>query len=603
MMMRKKRYLLVATAVLIFLPSFLGYADTTGHVNAVKNDGKFISKDEVVYATLKSDGDLKEVYVVNTLDVTEAGDIHDFGEYDSVKNLTDLTELNQEGQTVQINAPEGKFYYQGNMKENSELPWDITVSYFLDGQKIEPSELAGKTGHLQINIETNPNQNVDLVFYENYLLQVSLQLLNTYSNIEATDGMIANAGKNKQISFTVMPGQEGTFGVEADVVDFEFQGINIAAVPSSLPIDTSEMDNMTDDMSKLSDAIGELNDGVSDLKDGVSQLNNGAVQLRDGSAQYKNGMNEMAGASSGMVSGSRSIGDALAMIRDSLSGDAPEMDLTSLNELPKGLTNLANGLTDTAKGLSTLQKNYSQAYRSLDNAIAGIPTHQLTDDERAGLYASGADSAVLDKLIASYTAAQKVKGTYSTAREAFQAVEPTLSQTSEAINGMSQTLTTIASNLSASLKESDMSGLGELQKGIAELATNYEKFHAGLVSYTDGVSQLSNSYNQLHSGIDGLASGTSKLNNGVSELHNGTNELYEETKNLPEQMQEEINEMIQEYDKSDFTPVSFVSPKNKKVYSVQFVIKTEGIQKEEQVTKKKEPEKEKGFWDLLLELF
>lgn len=87
--------------------------------------------------------------------------------------------------------------------------------------------------------------------------------------------MVANAGKNKQITFTVMPGQEEEFTVEAEVENFEFTGVDIAAVPSTLPIDTSEMESMTDDMSALSDAIKGLNDGVADLKSGVSQLNNG----------------------------------------------------------------------------------------------------------------------------------------------------------------------------------------------------------------------------------------------------------------------------------------------------------------------------------------
>jgi putative membrane protein len=33
------------------------------------------------------------------------------------------------------------------------------------------------------------------------------------------------------------------------------------------------------------------------------------------------------------------------------------------------------------------------------------------------------------------------------------------------------------------------------------------------------------------------------------------------------------------------------------------VIKTESIEKEEQETKKAKPKKEKGFWDLLMDLF
>ncbi|MBT2709042.1 hypothetical protein [Bacillus sp. ISL-47] len=598
--MRKKQILHASLAFMIFLPSFLSFS---AEAEAETAAGKVTSKDEVVYATLKSNGAPGDIYVVNTLEVARAGEILDYGEYSSVKNLTDLTELDQEGQTVRVNAPEGKFYYQGNMKDDSELPWDIKISYLLDGQKVTPSDLAGKRGHVEINIDTAANGNVDTVFYENYLLQVSIMLSNKYENIEAPGGMIANAGKNKQITFTVMPGQEEKLSVEADVEDFEFQGIEIAAVPSTLPIDTSEMGNMTDDMSVLSKAIGELNNGVADLKKGISQLDTGAAALRDGSEKYKNGMSQLDGSSSEIVNASRSIGNALGTISGSLSGDSAKMDLTSLSELPNGLTQLANGLSETANGLSALQENYSLAYRALDGAIKEIPAHQLTEEEIAGLYKSGADANVLDQLVESYSASQKVKGTYSSVKEAFEAVKPSLNQVSGSVGEMSGTLTSMANELAGSMKEMDVSALGELQKGLAALASNYGKFHSGLVSYTEGVSQLSASYHKLHSGIAELSGGTSELEKGVGQLHNGTDELYKETKDLPAQMQEEINEMIEEYDKSDFKPVSFVSSKNEKVSSVQFVIKTESIKKEEQEAKKEKPEKEKGFWELFLDLF
>lgn len=209
----------------------------------------------------------------------------------------------------------------------------------------------------------------------------------------------------------------------------------------------------------------------------------------------------------------------------------------------------------------------------------------------------------MDKLVESHKAAQKVKGTYASVKEAFAAVEPTLNQVSGSVNEMSGQLTSISNNLSASLKETDMSGFAQLQKGLSELSANYGDFHSGLVRYTEGVGQLSTSYRKLHSGIAELAGGTNELEGGVADLHSGTSELHMETKNLPDKMQEEINKMMAEYDKSDFKPVSFVSSKNEKVSSVQFVIKTESIEKEEQETKKAEPKKEKGFWDLLMDLF
>ncbi|MFC2949456.1 hypothetical protein [Virgibacillus sediminis] len=90
--------------------------------------------------------------------------------------------------------------------------------------------------------------------------------------------------------------------------------------------------------------------------------------------------------------------------------------------------------------------------------------------------------------------------------------------------------------------------------------------------------------------------GTSDLESGVAELHDGTQELAGSTSDLPEELEREIDEMVSEYDKSDFDPVSFVSSKNENVETVQFVIKTESIKQEE-------AEEEESFWDRLLDLF
>lgn len=598
--MMRKQLQYTTLAGMLVLPGFLGHASGAG----AETEGSVKSKDEVVYATLKANGELGPIYVVNTLDVAKAGEILDFGAYSSVKNLTDLSELDTEKEGVRLDASEkGKFFYQGNLPEGTELPWDVTVTYVLDGKKVGPAELAGKSGKLEVQIETSENEEAGSVFYENYLLQVSLMLPNTYQDIEAADGMIANAGKNKQITFTIMPGQEEKMTVAAEVKDFEFDGVQIAAVPSTLPIDTTGTEGMTEDMGQLSGAIKQLNDGVAELENGMSQLNDGAGQLRDGSSQYKNGMNQLHGSTAELVHASSSIQDALKKINAGLSGDAARVDLSELAELPTGLTQLADGLKETANGMAALKDNYAKAYGAMDGAIKEIPAQQLSEEEVAELYASGADPETVDKLVASYSAAQKVKGTYDQTGQAFAAVEPSLNQMEEAVRGMSGSLSSIAAELSASLKDTDLSGLAELQKGIAALSSNYSAFHSGLVSYTGGVSELSSSYGKLHTGLVELSEGTGELENGVGELQNGAAELFEETKDLPAQMQAEIDKMIQEYDKSDFKPVSFVSPKNEKVSSVQFVIKTESIKKEEQPTKLAEPEKKKGFWTLLKELF
>src|SRR5690625_3299669 len=80
-------------------------------------DGYIASKDEVVYATLRPSGNQKEIYVVNMLDITEAGVVEDYGNYTSIKNLTDLSDMTQTEDKITVDEREGKLYYQGNMEK------------------------------------------------------------------------------------------------------------------------------------------------------------------------------------------------------------------------------------------------------------------------------------------------------------------------------------------------------------------------------------------------------------------------------------------------------------------------------------------------------
>lgn len=606
MMRRLKKILLVLAAAILLLPSFLVTANATNDSNkqesTAQEKGEITAKDEVIYATLDSAGKSNEIYVVNTLDIAQAGMITDYGTYTSLRNLSDTQELNKQGDAVTFSASEGKFYYQGNIND-AALPWDITISYFLDGKEISPKELAGEDGHVTIRIETAINESVNPVFMENYLLQISVPL-NTeiFTNIKADDGMIANAGKDKQVTFTVMPENEAELEVEADAEGFELDGISFTGIPSSMSIDGIDVDGMTGDIQSLSDAIESINDGVRELHNGVSELNTGTSQLVDGSKQYQDGVKELANSSTNLVNGSKEIEDALTTLNRSLSS-TDEMDMSGLEGLVGGLYQLSDGLGEIANGLNELKTNYRDAYDALDQAINEIPEYQITNEEISALRESGADQEVINRLLATYEAAQKVKGTYSAVKPGFDAVGETLTGVNKSLSEMANQVDKMANGLSDSLEEDGMDGFSELQEGIAMLSANYKAFHSGLVEYTGGVIQIASAYNEVHSGMVELSEGTNELENGVGELHDGTNELSDSTSNLPEQMTEEIDEMMSDYDKSDFDPVSFVSSKNEKVNSVQFVFKTESIQQEEPDENNEPEEEKKGFWELFLDLF
>ncbi|MDF2907756.1 MAG: hypothetical protein K0R34_3077, partial [Herbinix sp.] len=73
------------------------------------------SKSEVVYAKLSTEGAVNAVYVVNHYEVVKGGNITDYGNYSSVKNLSESTPIAIEGDKITLQAEEGDFYYQGNM--------------------------------------------------------------------------------------------------------------------------------------------------------------------------------------------------------------------------------------------------------------------------------------------------------------------------------------------------------------------------------------------------------------------------------------------------------------------------------------------------------
>jgi len=607
-MMRTKRTFLLLMALILVLPSFLVQstsAESSNREEVPQQPGEFSSKDEVVYATLSPTGDQQEIYVVNIFDVVKAGKVDDYGPYTSLKNLTDLSEIVQKDEKVQFTAPKGKFYYQGNMK-NEPLPWDISISYKLNGKRVTPDELLGQNGHVELSIATSANEEIDPTFFENYLLQVAITLdPEKFENIGAPDAMVANAGKNKQITFTVMPEKEGDLSVEADVKDFELAGMEISAVPSSMSIDAPDIGEMTGEMESLSDAIGDIHNGVGQLKQGISQLNQGVAALRDGSAQYQNGMSEINKASSELVAASGQINDGIATINNGLHDNMNQLDLGDFEDLPISLADLAEGLNATLDGLALLRENYSSAFNNLDAAIKAIPDYEISQAqiEELSKNLSEEDRAVLGQLMETYANAAKAKETYNSVKASFAAVDARLKELDGAIAETEETLTSI-SNAIASFEDIDVvESISQLQSGMSEFADNYGQFHSGLVSYTNGVGQLSSSYNELHSGIEELSGGTSELENGASQLHNGTFTLYDATSNIPVEMQEEIDKLISEYDKSDFEAVSFVSPENDKINSVQFVIKTESIQKDEQDKDEAPKEEKKGFWARLKDLF
>ncbi|NLV86728.1 MAG: YhgE/Pip domain-containing protein, partial [Clostridiales bacterium] len=558
---------------------------------AVSEKAEIKAKDEVIYAILGCDGSVQDIYAVNSFALEKAGSITDYGDYTSVKNLTDTSILNQEGDAVTIQAEAESFYYQGNISE-TELPWIFDIEYFLNGAKITPEELGGKSGELEITIKSRQNTAVDPVFYENYMQQITVTLDSEKClDIEASGATLANAGKDKVIVFTVMPRVDADISLKAEVKDFTMTGIDISAMPFSMSVEIPDMSDMVSGFSGLANGISSLNQGVGSLTDGVAELQTGTAGLTKGSSDIKAGLFQLDNNSGQLLQASEQIGDALTQLASALNGSSSSggMDLGELPQLPIGLSQLADALDSMSAGLVELKNGFTPAYAALDNAIQSIPTASVSQEQIAALYAQTDPSlnGALDGLVTSYTSAQTVKGTYNQVKGAFDAVGSTIDTLSPSIATISVSLNEMANKINEALSGADMLvQLAQLSEGLTELDRNYAKFHNGLTDYMVGVGDLSSGYSDFHSGLSIFGGGIGELYGGAAKLYEGTKQLNYETAKLPDTIQSEIDGMLNSYTGSDFEVVSFTSEKNENTDLVQFVLKCKGIENPEEVKNK-----------------
>lgn len=112
-------------------------------------------KEEVVYAVLDAHGQVDGVYVVN---IFEGGDIQDYGNYTSVHALNTEDAISFQNGEVTFHSDAQRVYYQGDL-DTKDLPWVFTLTYQLDGKTVTAEELAGKTGHVVIQLDIRKNEN------------------------------------------------------------------------------------------------------------------------------------------------------------------------------------------------------------------------------------------------------------------------------------------------------------------------------------------------------------------------------------------------------------------------------------------------------------
>lgn len=576
------------------------------------------SKDEVVYGMLDGSGTFTHGYVVNHFVVESSGELIDFGNYDSVSNLSTTKALTAASDKVSAQVTEGDFYYQGNLSK-MELPWIISIEYKLNGAKIAPDQLAGKSGKLEIIVNTTQNTKADPVFFDNYLLQIQMILdAGTTRSLVANGATVASAGKDTQIAFMVMPGKDGNVALSAQVTNFEMPSIQISGLPFSMIFDVPNTDKILDDMSSLSDAIGALSEGTSELNKGMVQLQNGSSGLKHGSSEIKNALGQLDASAAQLSNASTKINAALEEIANQMS--AGSINPAQITQLVSALDQLAISLESSdaaspglAEGLLQIKGGLESSVTAMDGYMASLGivdspaiTALLSDGGYAGLSVQSRET--IQSLISTNTKAADVVGTWYGSggnrgvRAALTSAATGLDSSAEGASKISTQIGLLADGLES--YSGNIENLVKLAKYMDQLSQEYSTFDTGMNDYSKGMTLLSKNYESLDSGLKLYINGADSIQSGISSLHDGAVELYVNVEDLPQVMQDEIDSYLASYQASDFELKSFMSDKNIAIDRVQFIMVSDAIE----IPKAKEApvvEEDAGqsFWDRLAALF
>ena len=616
-------------------------------------------KEEVVYINLNADGTVKEIVVVNIFDLDKDGQIIDYGKYENLRNMTTTDKIDYSGETVTIDAKAGKLYYEGKLDSNV-MPWNIAIRYYMDGKEYKASDIAGKSGNLKITIDITENENCIGNFFEGYALQVSVTLgTDKCTNIKADGATVANVGKNKQLTYTILPNKGSDIEITAKAVDFEMSAIAINGLKLNLAIDIDDaliqekIDEIIGAVKDLDEGASVLNSGAKDLYDGTTLLKDKVGELYTGVGALNGGAAELSGGISSIVSKNKELLDgAYAAFQGLCTASETilnaELTKNSLPTVKLTPETYAVVLTELLKTMDA-EAVYNMAYnKALAEVTAQVEVQADT------LYAQVAAQAVLEQLIASgYTEQQAIAYLQTPEGQALVA------QTVAAMNDgqKQQIINTAVANLTpeqkAQIKAGAVASLTDKEKeqirngyieqtmkskevtdqitaavaaantaaaSVAELKgqlDNYSLFYEGLKSYTSAVSDAASGANTLKINMDTLYTnvgmlktsvgdlndGVKALLDGTTELKEGTGEFVKETDGIENEVSGEIDKMITDATGSDVEITSFVSEKNTNVDSVQFVIQTEAIEIAESVEVEPVVEEKLNFWQKLLRLF
>ena len=166
-----------------------------------KDSSSSVSKEETVYVNADASGNPEQITVSSWL--KNAGlqsSVEDQSDLTNIKNVKGDETFSEDGNSLTWSTDGSDIYYQG--QSDKELPVSVKFTYILDGQEMQPQDLAGKSGHLQIKIQYTNNEKKsakvdgkeETVYSPFVMLTALIMPEDTFSNVTIDNGKVLSDG-------------------------------------------------------------------------------------------------------------------------------------------------------------------------------------------------------------------------------------------------------------------------------------------------------------------------------------------------------------------------------------------------------------------------
>ncbi|MCI5773979.1 MAG: hypothetical protein MR210_05390 [Erysipelotrichaceae bacterium] len=467
-----------------------------------------VKKDETVYVKIDGEGHKQEVIVSDLLqNVQGLKNVDDISNLQQIANVKGNESFAQDDQALQWQVDKQDICYQGTTDQ--QLPVALSITYELDGKKMDLQELKGKSGHLKVTYHYE-NSLANTKDYVPFVMVTSIMADEQhFSQLKIDNGNILSDGDRHIIVGFGIPslsnelGIEGIdipseFNFEAQVKDFErLDSVTIAtnSIFNELELDKIDtVDKLETAIAQLQDASQQLVVGSKTLADGLDTLNLKSNELIAGITKLAEGGNLLVDGSSSLKAGANNLHEGLQTANTKVK-----------EELVPGLKSLHDGILSMEAQLKA-----EQALPALSKGVQMIDDAMNKGNQQQGVL------SIKD-------GANALKNGSGALQQGISQASEATGKLAEGINGVAQATTAINA------------GLGQGQQAVSALDQSSEQLKALLQQMKDNSQQQVNvnlqdiALNNVHGDVSARVSANARGSaSGSVQVAVDGNSLYGE---------------------------------------------------------------------------